>query len=128
MKCRALVLCVKGVPPGVRYLAATVDVQKYRFDVQGHVFGEGGDITVTDRFAIRKSHRKDEDGDPDRIQPATYIEDWDVLIHDVLLRTYPLGDGSGRVMGIKMTGCDSGGSAAKKNDSSTTMLAYEFWR
>src|SRR5690625_7227367 len=31
-------------------------------------------------------------------------------------------------MGIKMTGCDSGGSADKKNDSSTTKLAYEFWR
>jgi len=128
LKGRALDLGVKVVPPGVRFLVATVDVQKYRFEVQVHGFGEGGDITVIDRFAIRKSHRKDEDGDPDRIQPATYVEDWDVLIHDVLLRTYPLGDGSGRVMGIKMTGCDSGGSADKKNDSSTTKLAYEFWR
>lgn len=128
LKGRALDLGVKVVPPGVRFLVATVDVQKYRFEVQVHGLGEGGDITVIDRFAIRKSHRKDEDGDPDRIQPATYVEDWDVLIHDVLLRTYPLGDGSGRVMGIKMTGCDSGGSADKKNDSSTTKLAYEFWR
>lgn len=121
-------LGVQVVPEGVRFLVALIDVQKYRFEVQVMGFSAGADITIIDRFAIRKSERKDEDGDPDRLRPATYAEDWDLLIEQVILRTYPLGDGSGRHMGIRMTGCDSGGAADKKNDSSTTKNAYDFWR
>lgn len=121
-------LGVQVVPEGVRFLVATVDVQKYRFEVQVMGFSDGADITVIDRYAIRKSARPDEDGDIDRVRPATYVEDWELLIEQVILRTYPLADGSGRRMGIKMTGCDSGGAADKKNDSSTTKNAYEFWR
>lgn len=128
VKALARDLGVRVVPQGVRFLVALIDVQKYRFEVQVMGFSEGADITIIDRFAIKKSPRLDEDGDPDRIRPATYAEDWDTLVDEVILRTYPLADGSGRMMGIKMTGCDSGGAADKKNDSSTTKNAYEFWR
>lgn len=128
VKGKARDLGIQVVPAGVRFLVAAIDVQKYRFEIQVMGFSEGADITIIDRFAIRKSERLDEDGDTDRVQPATYVEDWDLLIEQVLLKSYPLDDTSGRYMGIKMVGCDSGGAADKKNDSSTTKNAYEFWR
>ena len=116
------------VPKGVRFLTATVDVQASRFEVQVHGYSEGGDITVIDRFAIKKSMRRDEDGDVERVRPASYVEDWKLLIPQVMLKTYPLADDSGRRMGIFRTGCDSGGSHDRKNDSSVTKVAYEFYR
>lgn len=119
---------VQVVPEGVRFLEATIDVQASRFEVQVMGFSEGGDITVIDRFAIKKSARLDEDGERERVRPASYVEDWKLLIDQVILKTYPLGDGSGRRMAIKMTGCDSGGMSDKKNDSSVTKNAYEFYR
>src|SRR5690606_19194883 len=67
---------VKVVPEGVRFLVASVDVQAGRFEVQVMGVSEGGDITVIDRFAIKKSARLDEDGERERVKPATYVEDW----------------------------------------------------
>lgn len=124
-------LGVKVVPQGVRFLVATVDVQKWSFEVQVQGFSpadKGYEITVIDRFSIEKSRRLDDDKHPHRLQPATYLEDWDILIDQVMLKTYPLGDGSGRHMSIRRTGCDSGGAADKKNDSSVTKNAYDFYR
>lgn len=134
VKSQALDLGVKVVPKGVRFLVATVDVQKYRFEVQVHGFSTGGDITVIDRFAITKSARLDDDGDPARLEPASYAEDWLLLVDQVILKTYPLADDSGRHMAIKVVGCDSGGAASspsegdRKHDGSTTKNAYNFWR
>lgn len=121
-------LGVKVVPAGVRFLVAAVDVQAGRFEVQVMGFSAGGDVTIIDRFAIKKSDRLDEDGERERVKPATYLEDWNLLIDRVILKSYPLGDGSGRHMPIKIVGCDSGGAADKKNDSSTTKNAYLFWK
>lgn len=132
IKAMATDLGVRVVPKGVRFLVAAVDVQKYRFEVQVMGFGVGGDITVIDRFAIKKSRRLDEDGERERVEPATYLEDWDLLIDAVLLRSYPLADGSGREMRIKVVGCDSGGAAGRKgefkHDNTTTKNAYGFYR
>lgn len=128
VKATARDLGVKVVPEGVRFLVALVDVQKTRFEVQIVGFSAGADMTVIDRFAIKKSKRLDEDGERDRVAPASYVEDWHLLIDQVLLKSYPLADESGRHMSIKMVGCDSGGAADKTNDSSTTKNAYEFWR
>lgn len=121
-------LGVRVVPTGVRFLIALIDVQAGRFEVQIVGFSAGGDMTVIDRFAIKKSNRRDEDGERERVRPATYLEDWDLLIENVILKSYALSDGSGRHMSIKAIGCDSGGAADKKNDSSTTKNAYQFWR
>lgn len=118
----------KVVPKGIRFLEATVDVQASRFEVQVQGFSHGGDITVIDRFAIKKSNRIDEEGLPERVRPASYLEDWKLLIDGVILKTYPLSDESGRRMRIKRVGCDSGGAADKKNDSSVTKNAYDFYR
>ena len=128
MKALAKDLGERVVPNGVRFLVATIDVQGNRFVVQVHGIGKGGDITVIDRFAIKKSERLDEDGERERVKPASYVEDWKLLIDGVIKKTYPLADDSGRRMGIFMTGCDSGGKADTKNDSSVTKNAYQFWR
>jgi phage terminase large subunit GpA-like protein len=128
VKALASDLGIRVVPLGVRFLIALIDVQAGRFEVQVVGISTGGDMTVIDRFAIKKSKRLDEDGERERVKPATYLEDWELLVEQVILKSYPLGDNSGRHMSIRMTGCDSGGAADKKNDSSTTKVAYEFWR
>jgi len=113
------------VPDGVRFLMATVDVQaglKPAFVVHVYGVGVGNDIWHIHMFKIRKSKRIGDDGNPLNIDPAAYAEDWDVLIDDVMTRTYPLNDGSGRRMQVKLTGCDSGGKEG------VTFNAYNFWR
>lgn len=110
------------VPRGVRFLIATVDVQARSFVVQVHGFTATGDIIIIDGFKIRKSNRKDPDGDPMTIDPAAYAEDWDVLIDQVIKKTYPVDDDTGRHMQIKLTGSDSAGREG------FTTNAYAFWR
>ena len=111
------------VPLGVRFLVATIDVQARCFVVQVHGLGEGGDVWFVDMFKIRKSaERFDSEGEKAIIDPASYPEDWHTLVPEVVEKTYPLCDGSGRRMQIKLTGCDSGGRAG------VTANAYEFWR
>lgn len=116
------------VPEGVRFLYATIDVQGNRWEVQvqGVVppVNDGAlpDHVVIDRFAIQKSQRKDQDGERYYVKPHAYIEDWDLITSQVIHKSYPLADGSGRRMGIRMTGCDSGG---KKG---VTGMAYNYWR
>jgi len=122
LKSRARDLGERAVPPGARFLLATVDVQKNRFEVQVQGVGEGGDVFVVDRFAIRKSERLDDDGDPWPVNPAAYPEDWELIKTQVMERTYPLDDDSGRRMMIRMTACDSGGKMG------VTTRAYEFYR
>ncbi len=132
VKAMAQDLGQRVVPKGVRFLLALVDVQLRRFEVQIMGVGVGNDITVIDRFAIKKSERLDDDGEREDLAPASYLEDWDQLIEKVMMRTYPLADGSGREMRIKFTGCDSGGAKAQdqemKNDSTVTKNAYDFYR
>jgi len=122
LKARATDLGEKQVPPGARFLLASVDVQKNRFEVGVHGVGPGGDIFVVDRFAIRKSERVDDDGDPWPVTPGAYPEDWELLVDRVMEKTYPLGDGTGRRMAVKLTACDSGGVLG------VTTRAYEFYR
>lgn len=112
------------VPEGVRFLVALVDVQKSSFVVQvfGICPGAPFDTILIDRFSIYKSARLDDHGDAQYIRPATYLEDWDKITEEVMERTYPLADGSGRKMMIKMTGCDSGGREG------VTTNAYNFQR
>lgn len=113
------------VPEGVRFLTATIDVQagsRSSFVVQVHGHGVGNEMWVVDMFKIRKSERIDDDGDHYMLDPASYLEDWNLLIPQVIEKTYPLADGSGRRMRIKAIGCDSGGA------DGVTSKAYDFWR
>lgn len=110
------------VPLGVRCLLATVDVQARAFVVQVQGLTATGDLVKVDAFKIRKSARLDDDEHPLPIDPAGYPEDWDEIILAVLEQSYALGDGSGRRMKIRQTGCDSGGREG------VTFNAYNFWR
>lgn len=113
------------VPPGVRFLVANIDVQKFEFIVQVHGVKPARDtvdLVVIDRFTISKSHRLDDDGDPHRVNPASYGEDWDLITTQVIEKSYALGDNSGRHMGIRFTTCDSAGLKG------VTPKAYEYYR
>jgi len=113
------------VPAGVRFLVATIDVQaggRPSFVVHVYGIGAGGDVWHVDMFKITKSLRVDDDGDRQSLDPAAYGEDWDLLISQVLEKNYPLGDTTGRRMGIKITACDSGGK------DGVTRNAYDFYR
>lgn len=124
LQARASPLPQREVPDGVRFLVATVDVQGKRFVVQIHGIGPGRpfDITIVDRFSINKSNRLDDDDEHWPVKPGTYQEDWDLITEQVIRRTYPLADGSGREMAIKMTFCDSGG------EDGVTTNAYGYYR
>lgn len=110
------------VPEDVRFLVASVDVQKSRFECQVHGIRPHGDIVIIDRFKIRKSERLDEDDDPRPLDPGGYVEDWHLLTEQVLLKQYPLKDDTGRKMQVRMMCVDSGGRAG------STANAYEYWR
>lgn len=124
LKDRAVDLGHKVVPVGVRFLMASVDVQKNRFVVQIHGVGQGGDIWVIDRFDVRHSRRPDENraGQVHYVRPFVEKEDWRLLLTEVITLTYPLADNSGRHMSIRLTVCDSGGM------DEGTANAYEFYR
>lgn len=119
----------KHVPAGVRFMVATIDVQKNMFVVQIHGIAPGKpfDMVLIDRFDIKLSERVGEDGEKLWVKPATYLNDWDLIIDQVMETTYPLDDMSGRRMAIKMTTCDSGGYS-KDKDQSVTAMAYAFYR
>ena len=114
----------REVPEPVRLLIATVDVQQNMFvvQIQGIAPGRPFDIYLIDRYQIRKSKRLDKDGERLWVKPSSYPEDWDLLVDQVFDKTYPLADGSGRKMSVKMTFCDSGGKAG------VTSNAYDFYR
>ena len=124
LKDRAFDFGDREVPEGVRFLVASIDVQKSRFVVQVHGISRGGDLWVVDRFDIRYSLTPDPDRQDQflRVRPHAETQDWRLLLREVILRDYPLIDGSGRRMSIKAVVCDSGGLG------DVTSNAYAFWR
>lgn len=124
IKSRAEDLGERVVPEGVRFLVATVDVQKNMFVVQVHGIlpGTPFDIVLVDRFNIVKSDREDDDCEKLWVKPATYLQDWDKITELVLKKEYPLADESGRMMSIRFTMCDSGG------EDGVTGMAYAYYR
>jgi len=132
----------RTVPMNVRALFATIDTQGNRWEVQVQGIRPADsperpyDIVVIDRFKVEKSARLDADGDPLWVKPASYPEDWDLLVPEVMDKTYPLQDRNGH-MKITMTFCDSGGGKARSHDKKTddidedmsvTSNAYNFYR
>jgi len=123
IKAQAKALGFRTVPAAVRFLIAAVDVQKNRFVVQVHGVAINGDIYVIDRYEVKKSKRTDSVAEGySWVNPGAYPEDWKLLAEQVINSTYPLSDGSGRQMAVKLTLCDSGGKAG------VTANAYDFVR
>lgn len=109
------------VPPGVRFLLAAIDIQggrDRRFVVQIIGYGAHLESWIIDRFSLRHL----DDTQQTRIDMNTHAEHWDVLIDQVILRSYPLADDSGRSLPVHLTACDSGG------EDGVTDRAYDFYR
>jgi phage terminase large subunit GpA-like protein len=113
----------KVVPPGVRFLIATIDVQKNRFIVQVHGIGVD-DIWIIDRYEVKYSKREQEDmpGQFQYVNAGAHSEDWRLLVTEVMTKTYPLMTDPDRHMAIWQTFSDSGGSEG------VTGKAYDFVR
>lgn len=113
------------VPPKVRFLLAAVDVQggkNRRFVVQIIGYGENGERWLIDRYNIRQSLRCDEHGETSPVHPGAYPEDWQLLVTDVLEKTYRLQSHPERRMPVLAMAVDSGG------EEGVTDNAYKFWR
>lgn len=109
------------VPAGVRFLIAVVDVQSNRFVVQVHGFGIGLESWLVDRFVISSSKRPEGDRYA-AIDPSSYVEDWELLIDEVVRKEYPLEHKPEAKLSPRLTWCDSGGA------DGVTARAYDFWR
>ncbi|HGY6889792.1 TPA: phage terminase large subunit family protein [Escherichia coli] len=115
----------RSVPDGVNFLVATVDVQAGRhrhFVVQVTGYGSRGERWIIDRYNITQSLRGDSDGESQRIDPASYPEDWDVLLTDVFHKSWPLASDPSQQMRLMAMAVDSGG------EDGVTDNAYKFWR
>ncbi|HFV8463109.1 TPA: phage terminase large subunit family protein [Escherichia coli] len=115
----------RSVPDGVNFLVATVDVQAgrhRRFVVQVTGYGSRGERWIIDRYNITQSLRGDSDGESQRIDPASYPEDWDVLLTDVFHKSWPLASDPSQQMRLMAIAVDSGG------EDGVTDNAYKFWR
>lgn len=118
---RAESLPKQMVPDGVRFLMASVDVQKTKWVVQIIGYGVNKEKWLIDRFDITQSERMSADGFHP-VDPAAHIEDWFLIEKKVIKKRYPLADDSNREMAVLMTACDSGGR------DGVTERAYVFWR
>ncbi|MBH3136407.1 phage terminase large subunit family protein [Serratia marcescens] len=122
---RAEPVTKRAVPEGVRFLVATVDVQggkNRRFVVQVMGYGAHGERWLVDRYNIRQSMRFDKNGESLPVDPAAYLEDWDLLRTDVLDKCWPLDKDPSVKMPVLAMAVDSGG------EDGVTGNAYEFWR
>lgn len=122
---RAEPVLSRSVPDGVNFLVATVDVQAgrhRRFVVQVTGYGSRGERWIIDRYNITQSLRGDSDGESQRIDPASYPEDWDVLLTDVFHKSWPLASDPSQQMRLMAMAVDSGG------EDGVTDNAYKFWR
>lgn len=115
----------RAVPDGVQFIEATIDVQagkNKRFVVQVTGYGAMGERWLVDRYNIRYSLRSDENGESMPIDPASYPEDWDLLLTDVFHKTWPLASDPSKCMRLMAMAVDSGG------EDGVTDNAYKFWR
>ena len=110
----------KIVPKQARMLLASIDVQggkQSRFVVEVHAIGVNIEQWVVDRFDIDYTTRGSE---KKRINPGSYIEDWELLIPKVITAKYKTE--CGKHMAIHKVIIDTGG------EGETTHYAYEFIR
>lgn len=107
------------IPDWVRFLTAAIDVQSYGFVVHFMGWGVGLESCLVDRFKITASKRPEGDRFA-AIDPAGYVEDWRILVEEVMDKTYKTA--AGIELKSRLTLCDSGGKQG------VTDKAYEFWR
>lgn len=107
-------------PEGVRFITAAVDVQAHQFRANFIGWGVGLESWLLERIRITSSRRPEGERFAG-VDPASYVEDWDVLIDGVIERGFAVA-GTEVVLKPLVTLCDSGGREG------VTVNAYEFWR
>lgn len=107
------------VAHGVRFLTVWLDVGTYGFDFLVRGWGVGGESWVVDHGRIA-AHPVT--GRP--LDPGASPDDWDLLL-GIYDRTYPLADGSGRVMKLRAMSYDSGGQPGV---TAQAYAAHRRWR
>jgi phage terminase large subunit GpA-like protein len=112
----------RTAPAGVRFVTAAVDVQTNRFAVSVYGWGELLECWVLDYFAISTSTRREDGGRVAALNPSAYVEDWLVLVPEVVERSYRVQGVDNGTLTPLVTLCDSGGRAG------VTLNAYAFWR
>lgn len=108
------------VPQAARFLTAAVDIQKSRFVAHVFAWGVGLESWLIDRYAITSSARP-EGNRTAALEPAAYLEDWDILTERVVDARYPV-LGTDQTLGIQLMVYDSGGKAGVSGK------AYAYWR
>lgn len=128
LESRASEHAAKIVPAEVRFLVGSIDVQKNRFAVQVMGIGENLQKWVVDRFDLMYSPtRMNDEGHPDVADPASYLEDWDILT-PLLEKSYKLDGDHSHSLPVRIWVCDSGGAASRTGTGSVTEKAYRYWR
>lgn len=111
------------VPLDARFLIASVDIQggnNARFVVQVHAVGRDMEQWLVDRFEIRESNRQGVDSGKAPLDPASYLEDWNLLT-SLLSSTYRTDDPNLELK-IRLLVVDSGG------EDGVTANAYNWYR
>lgn len=98
------ILEIGQFPAEALFITAAVDVGGGKFDVSFRAWDDEGRSWWLDRLTIRQ--RKWSDGKLRDLRPRERIEDWDVLIDEVVERTFEINDGSGRRMPVAQVAVD----------------------
>lgn len=112
------------VPDWARFLTASVDVQGgmgARFVVHVYAVGPHREKALIDRYNIDTSMREGVGSGKAPIDPARYVEDWDMITERVLRSTYRTSI-ENLEMRIRMTVVDMHG------EDGVTDKAYDWWR
>lgn len=129
-------LTKRVVPAWARLLIATVDVQggqHARFVVQVHAIGPQLQWAPIDRYNISVSRREGPGGFLN-VDPAGYVEDWDLITDKVTRCTYPIEDSELELRPYLVL-VDTGGEGKRRQygqiakvHEGVTANAYAWWR
>lgn len=111
-------------PDETRFIVASVDNQggtNARFVVQVHAIGPNLEQWVIDRYELKESTRPGMGTEFAPIDPATYVEDWNVITEKVMRATYRTSNPDVELR-VKLTCVDTNG------EDGVTDKAYEWYR
>ncbi|MAC56925.1 MAG: hypothetical protein CMH85_01305 [Novosphingobium sp.] len=107
------------VPDEVKFITASVDTGGRKFDVLFKGYDLEGRSWVIDRMTIRQ--RRHADGTMRDLHLSKVLDDWFVLVDEVIERRFPLASDPNMVLPVAVTCIDAG-------DGNVTWLAREFAR
>lgn len=110
----------RGTVPGwVRFITAAVDTGGRKFDAMFKGYDLEGRSAVIDRITIRQ--RRHADGTMRDLHLSQNVDDWQVLVAEVIDRTFPMADDPDTHLPVAVTVIDAG-------DGNVTWKAREFAR